>query len=120
MNALNNRLMAPQMGGHLPVIVWSEGNVRGFEREWVLELGFAPAARHFEQAFHGSPLIEGVLLLVGQIPFSNTFNRNGSQLDLFMVRIPLLAPSRGQTRIRQRNLLLAKSTVPVLIRLKKS
>ena len=94
--------MAPQMGGHLPLIVWSEGNVRGFEREWVLELGFASAARHFDKAFQGSPLIEEVLLLVGQNPFSNTFDRDGSQLDLFMVRIPLLAlPTSSPIRLQQ-------------------
>ena len=83
--------MAPQTGGHLPVVVWSEGNVRDFEREWILEVEFAPAVRHCDKAFRGSAVIEGVLLLVGQNPFLNTFNHNGLQPDLFTVWIQLLA-----------------------------
>ena len=91
MDGLDNRLMAPRMGGHLPPMDWSEGIDGGFEREWVLGVGFAPAARHLDKAFQGSALIEEVLLLVRQNPCLNTFDHNGSQPDLFMIRIPLLA-----------------------------
>ena len=83
--------MAPQMGDHLPPIGWSQGSVRGFEREWVLEVGFAPAARHSDKAFRSRTLIEGVPLHVDQNPSLNTFNHNGSQPDLFLFWITLLA-----------------------------
>ena len=99
-DGLDNGLMAPRMGGHRLPIGWSEGYVGSFECEWVLGVGFAPAARHFDKAFQGSALIEGVFLLVGQNPFLNTFDRNGSEPDLFMIRIPLLAlPTSSPIRL---------------------
>ena len=101
MDGLDNRLMAPRMGSHFPPIGWSEGNVGGFEREWVLGVGFVPAARHFDKAFQVSALIEGILLLVGQNPFLNTFDHKGSQPDLFMIRIPILAlPTSSPIRLQ--------------------
>ena len=105
------------MGGHLLPTGWSEGNVGSFEREWVLGEGFAPAARHFDKAFQGSALIEGVFSLVGQNPFLNTFDRNGPQPGLFVARIQFAnSPLRRRTRPCQRYLLLAKSTIPILVR----
>ena len=99
-DGLDNGLMAPRMGGHRLLIGWSEGYAGSFEREWELGVGFAPAARHFDKAFQGNALIEGVFLLIGQNPFLNTFDHNGLEPDLFMIRIPLLVlPTSSPTRL---------------------